>query len=240
MNTIPAGTTYDVLCFGAHPDDVEMGMGGTVAAMVAAGKSVAIVNMTRGELGTFGDAQTRVREADNAAKVLGVDVRVLDHPDGGVQDDLANRHEIVRLLRELRPQVVFAPYPHARAGAMDGRANVDHLATGMLVREATKLARFRKLLPELEPHTTRRLYSYMLPETVAPSFVVDVSAHREKLVASIEAYASQLEITRGERPILEILLLWREHVGARIGARLGEGFLSEDALGGDVAHLLAI
>lgn len=240
MDAIPAHTTYDALCIGAHPDDVEMGMGGTVAALVAAGRRVAIVNLTHGELGSFGDAQTRVREAKAAARELGVDLRILDHPDGGVQDTLAHRHEMVALLRELRPSIVFAPYPHARAGALDGRANVDHLATGILVREATKLARFRRLMPELEPHTTRRLYYYMLPDTVAPSYVVDVSEHRERLEAAIRAYGSQLEIKRGERSILDLLMLWREQTGTRIGVRLGEGLLCEDALGGGVEQLFSI
>lgn len=240
MNSIPAHTTYDALCIGAHPDDVEMGMGGTVAALVAAGRRVAIVSLTHGELGTFGDAETRVREAQAAAKVLGVDLRILDHPDGGVQDTLEHRHQMVRLLRELRPEIVFAPYPYTRAGALDGRANVDHLATGILVREATKLARLRRLMPELEPHTTRRLYSYMLHESVPASYVVDVSDHRETLEAAIRAYVSQLEITRGERSILDLLMLWREQTGTRIGVQLGEGFLCEDALGGPAEQLFSL
>lgn len=240
MNSIPSNTTYDALCIGAHPDDVEMGMGGTVAALVAAGRRVAIVSLTHGELGTFGDAEIRVREARAAAQVLGVDVRILDHPDGGVQDTLENRHQMVRLLRELRPTIVFAPYAHTRGGALDGRANVDHLATGILVREATKLARFRRLIPELEPHTTRRLFAYMLPESVPASYVVDVSDHRPTLEAAIRAYASQMEISRGERSILDLLLLWREHTGTRIGVELGEGFLCEDVLGGAAEQLYSL
>lgn len=240
MNTISPDTAYDVLCVGAHPDDVEMGMGGTVAGLVEAGHRVALVLLTHGEMGTFGDAETRVREARAAAEVLGVDLRILDHPDGAVQDTLASRHEMVTILRETRPRLVFAPYPHSRRGALDGRANVDHLACGLIVREATKLARFCRLMPDLEPHTVRRLFYYMLPDGVEPTFVVDVSAHRARLTRAIEAYASQMEITRGQRSVLELLLLIREHGGLRINAELGETFLSEDPLFGPAETLLHI
>jgi len=240
MNTIASNTRYDVLCVGAHPDDVEMGMGGTVAGLVEAGHRVAFVLLTHGEMGTFGDAETRVREARAAAEVLGADVRILDHPDGAVQDTLESRHEMATILRELTPDLVFAPYPHARRGALDGRANVDHLACGMIVREATKLARFRKLDLGVDPHTVRRLFYYMLPDALAPSFVVDVSAHRDRLKRSIEAYASQMEITRGERGVLDILMLIREYAGLQINAELGEAFLSEDPLGGDVGLLAKV
>lgn len=236
----PEGSEHRVLCVGAHPDDVEMGMGGTVAALVAKGHAVTIVDLTRGQLGTYGDPQTRAAEARVAAQRLGVELRILDHEDGAVTDDLEGRHEMVRLLREIRPSLVFAPYPHARTGALDGRANVDHLATGLLVREGTKLARFRRLMPELPPCSVRRLLYYMVPDDQRPSFVVDVSAHEETLRSAISAYASQLEISRSQRPILDVLMAWRQSHGLRIGARLGEAFLCEDTLGGDVEHLLSI
>ncbi len=240
MNTIASDTTYDVLCVGAHPDDVEMAMGGTVAGLVDAGHRVAVVVHTHGEMGTFGDAETRVREARAAAEVLGVDLRILEHPDGALRDTLGSRHEMVSILRELRPQLVFAPYPHARTGALDGRANVDHLACGIIVREATKLARFRRLMPEVEPHTVRRLFYYMLPDDVLPSFVVDVSDHRERLEAAISAYASQMQIRRGERRVLDMLLLLRQHAGLRIHAELGEGFVSVEPLSGPAESLMRI
>ncbi len=233
-------STVDVLCVGAHPDDVEMGMGGTVAALRAAGQRVAILVMTQGELGTYGDAATRREEARAAAEILGCGLEVWELPDGGVEDRLEDRHRLARALRRYRPQLVFAPYPHGRAGALDGRSNVDHLATGMLVREATKLARFRKLFGELPPHTVRRLFYYMLPDDQSPSFVVDVSAHRDALEAAIQAYRSQMEIRRGSRGVLEVLMLWREHMGLRIRCELAEGFLCEDALGGSVEVLMKI
>jgi len=240
LDTFDPAARCEVLCFGAHPDDVEMAMGGTVAALVATTSCVGIIDLTRGELGTYGDADTRLQEARDAARALGVVRRVYAHPDGGLQDDLATRHQIVEILRQYRPSLVFAPWPWARTGALDGRANVDHLACGLAVREATKLARMRKLFPELPAHGVRRLIYYMVPDTGKPSYCVDVSAYREAIVASIEAHASQLAITRGERSVLELLMMVREQVGLRLGVELAEAFISEDPLIGSASVLKEI
>lgn len=240
MNTLQTDRPYDVIAFGAHPDDVEMGMGGTVAGLVESGRRVAIVVLTHGEIGTYGDAQTRTAEAAEAARVLGCDVRILDHHDGQVVDDLGGRHEIARLLRELRPRLVFAPYADSRTGPRDGRSNVDHLATGALVRNGSKLARFRKLMPEVRPHTIGRLLYYMVPDDHRPSFIVDVSAQKETLKRCIDAYASQMAINRAGRPVRDMLMLWRQTAGMRIGVELGEPFVCEDAIGGPVDLLLEI
>ena len=158
-------------------------------------------------------------------------------PDGGLQDDLATRHAVVSILRELRPSLVFTPWPWARSGAFDGRANVDHLACGLAVREATKLSRMRKLMPEREAHAVRRLVYYMVPDTEKPSYCVDVSAHRAQIIASIEAHASQLEIRRGERGVLDLLMLMREQAGLRLGIELAESFIVEDPLFGSASVL---
>jgi bacillithiol biosynthesis deacetylase BshB1 len=242
MDTIDARRPYDVLCFGAHPDDVEMGMAGTVAALTAMGKRVAVVDLTHGEIGTHGSAEMREKEARAASRILGSDRRILDHPDGGVQDTLKARHEVAGILRECRPEIVFAPYPDARTGPYDGRSNEDHLATGAIVRAAAKLARFRKLdlMPPREPHTIRRLYSYMLPDFLKPSLVVDVSPHCETLEAAIRAFASQMPIARGNHDILDLLLLHRRASGLLIGVDFGESFLSEDPLGGLAETLFRI
>lgn len=240
MATDQASPGLDALCFAGHPDDVEMGMGGTVAALTAAGKRVGIVSLTRGELGSYGDAETRMAEAERAAAILGCELRVLDFPDGGVVDDLESRHQLVHLLRELRPDTVFAPYGHSRTGPMDGRSNLDHLACGQLVSAACKLARFRKLFPGEKPHTVRRIYSYMVPLTLRPSLVVDVTPHKETLVKAIEAHASQMPIQRGDRDALDFLLLFREELGLRVGCELAEAFHCEDPIGGDPELLLQL
>jgi bacillithiol biosynthesis deacetylase BshB1 len=235
-----SSTAFDALCFGAHPDDVEMGMGGTVAALTAAGRRVAIVALTRGELGSYGDPEIRSGEAELAAEILGCELRLLDFPDGGVLDDLVARHRLVHLIRELRPDTVFAPYGYSRTGPLDGRSNVDHLACGRLVAAACKLARFKKLFPQEEPHAVRRIFSYMLPDAMAPSVVVNVTAHRDTLTRAIEAYASQMPIQRGQRGALNFLLMFREALGLRAGVELAEAFHCEDPIGGDPELLLRL
>lgn len=234
----PQPFLYDAVAFSAHPDDAEMAMGGTLAALTSAGRRVAIVSLTRGELGTYGTAEEREQEAAAAARILGCELRWLDFPDGGVFDDVPNRHRLVEVLRELRPRVVFAPYPYTRTSHRDGRSNADHLATGLLVREACKLARFVKLFPMLAPHAVQRLYSYMVPDDVKPSWVVDISPHVPVAEAAIQAHKTQLAIERWNEPILETLRTIRRATGLRLGVAQAEAFLCEDAIGGSALALL--
>lgn len=232
--------SYDALVLGAHPDDAEMGMGGTIAAFTAAGRRVLLLSLTQGEMGSWGDPQQRAAEATVAAGLLGCEHRILDLPDSALSDDHPTRRRIATLLREIRPRLLFAPYPYTRAGHLDGRANVDHLACGLLAREASKLARLQRILPEVEAHSVQRLYYYMIPETVTPSILVDVSAHEKKLSEAIEAYESQMRIGRGSRKILEQLLLWRRALGQRLHVELAESFVCEDAMGGEADILFSI
>ncbi len=232
--------SLDALVIGAHPDDAEMAIGGILAAMSAVGRRVMIVALTAGEAGSWGTPKGRAREAAEAARILGCEHRILDFKDTGVENDRESRVRIAQLLRELRPTLVLAPYPDNRASHLDGRANVDHLAAGLLARDGCKLARLRRALPQGEPHQVKRLFYYMLPETVPPSFVVDVSEHEETLTRAIEAYASQMPIGRGPQSILDILLAQRRTMGSRLHVGMAEALLSEDVLGGTVETLFGI
>ncbi len=232
--------SLDALAIGAHPDDAEMAIGGILAALASAGRRVMILSLTAGEMGTWGTPRERAKEAAEAARILSCENRILDFPDGGVTEDRENRLRVAQLVRELRPTIVLAPYPYNRASHLDGRANVDHLATGLLAREGCKLARLRKAVPEREPHQVKRLFYYMLPETVQPSFVVDVTAHEETLTRAIEAYQSQMPIGRGPQSILQILLAQRRSMGARLHVGMAEAVFSEDALGGSVEALFQV
>ena len=231
------GARYDVLVFGAHPDDCEMGMAGTIALLVAAGKRVLLVALTGSDMSTHGRPEERAREFREAARVLGCDARQLDLPDTRVANHDENRRHVAGLVREHRPAIVFAPYHTNEAGHHDGRANVDHMETGRLVRDALKLARLGRVMPETAPHDVTRIYYYMVPAAMAPSFIVDVSSVEEKLRAAIGAYASQMAIRRGGSSILEVLELLRRHTGLQIGARLGEAFLVDQPLQARVEDL---
>ncbi|MBD3334986.1 MAG: bacillithiol biosynthesis deacetylase BshB1, partial [Candidatus Eisenbacteria bacterium] len=167
--------TVDVVVFGPHPDDAEMSMAGTMIRLVRAGYRVLNVSLTRGEMGTYGTVETRRREFDRANEVMGTQGHLMDFPDTGVANDREGRLKIAALVRRFKPRLVFAPYHTNPYTHLDGSANVDHPATGAVVRDGLKLARFRKLLPELEPHDVPRLFYYMIPKDMRPTIAVDVS-----------------------------------------------------------------
>jgi len=231
---------YDVVVFGAHPDDAEMGMGGTVAKLAGAGRSVLVVSLTRGEHGTYGSQTEREREAAAAARILGCETRLLDFPDTAVEYSHESRSRLMRLLRDLAPRLVFAPYHTNRFGHHDGAAHVDHLATGTLVRDAVKLARMRGLEPERPAHDVQRLFYYMVPRDRYPTFVVDVSGEMETLVRALQAYETQMRITRQGNAILDILQTYRRYYGVAAGSSHAEAFLSEEALRADADTLFRL
>ncbi|MEZ4649223.1 MAG: PIG-L family deacetylase [Candidatus Eisenbacteria bacterium] len=159
--------SFDVVAFGPHPDDVEMGIAGTLIKMVRAGRRILNVCMTRGEKGTYGTVEVRRKEFERANAIMGTQPLMLDFPDTAMVNDYEGKLRVARIVRETRPQVVFAPYHTNPFGHFDGSANVDHFATGELVRDGLKLARFRSLLPDIEPYGVPYLYYYMVPAHLA-------------------------------------------------------------------------
>ncbi len=232
--------SYDAVVFGAHPDDAEMGMGGTIAKLCRAGRRVLIVSLTQGEAATHGSPELRAREAAAAAATLGCEHRLLDFPDSRVVANVEGREQLLRLLRELQPQLVFAPYPGNQLGHHDGAAHVDHLATGTLVRDAVKLARMRGVEPQLPAHDVGRLYYYMVPRDRYPSVVVDVSAEFETLMRAIQAYRSQMAIRRQGSAIASLLETYRRFHGITTGCAYAEAFLCEEALRADADTLFRL
>ena len=184
----------DVLAFGAHPDDVEIGCGGTVALLAKLGRSVVVVDFTRGETGTRGTPDERAREAAEAAKVLGATARLnLELPDGLLPfaDPKSGRpardlavERIVELIREHRPRLLLANYPSDQ--------HPDHVVVGETVKQARYLAGLQKWKPGRPRHRPDLVLQYFEHEQHEPSFVVDVSAVYEKKLAAIRCYRSQL------------------------------------------------
>jgi N-acetylglucosamine malate deacetylase 1 len=221
---------FDVIVFGPHPDDVEMGIAGTVILLAEAGKRVLNVSLTRGEAGTYGTPEVRSAEFAEANRIMGSEGLMLDFPDTGVANDPPGRLKIARIVRMHRPTVVFAPYHTNRFGHLDGTANVDHPATGAVVRDGLKMARFRSQLPELPPHEVPYLYYYMVPKDILPTMIVDVSSVIERVHAAIRAYATQMAIRKRENPVFELLDTVRCYHGVRIGKAFGEAFYSDESL----------
>lgn len=220
--------SVDIIFFGAHPDDVELCCGGTVAKCVKDGLRVALVDLTRGEMGTRGTAQTRKRESTNAAKVLGATFRQqLDFGDGNLQTGREQELQIIEILRRARPQLVVAPYPDDR--------HPDHTRTGRIVTEASFYAGLRALETGLRAHRPQTVLYYLQNYMFTPSFVVDVTKHWKTKMRSVAAYKSQFHDPKSKEPqtfisdpkFLEMIDARGKHFGALIGAAYGEAFVTK-------------
>ena len=216
----------DVLAIGAHPDDVELGCGGTLALLVRQGRKVGILHLTRGEAGTRGTTEERRLEAETAAQALGVAaVEFLDCGDGGLRTGPAEEEALVGVLRRLRPELVLAPPPSDR--------HPDHGRAYELVVAASFYAGLARR-GEGEPHRPAAVFSYMQHDPFEPSFIVDVSTTWETKLAALAAYESQLHqegSSRGEPATKVASLEFRravegraQHFGLLVGATYGEPF----------------
>ncbi|MAO46756.1 MAG: bacillithiol biosynthesis deacetylase BshB1 [Crocinitomicaceae bacterium] len=220
-------TEFDVLIFGSHPDDVELGCGGTVAKMVAGGARVAIVDLTRGELGTRGSAELRSEESTKAAEILGVETRInLGLKDGLFQINDDSLLSVVKLLRKHRPRIVLANALHDR--------HPDHGKGADLVSQACFLAGLIKIDPDsgLKPHRPDAVYHYIQDYERIADVVIDTSDFVETKMKAILAYKSQFYDPNSEEPDTPISTqAFLDHVKGRdlamgrpCGFDAGEGF----------------
>ena len=220
----------DVLAIGAHPDDVELGCGGTLATIARAGRSVGIVHLTRGEAGTRGTVEERAREAQAAGKALGAQfVELLDCGDGGLRTGPAEENALIEKLREHRPELVFAPTPADR--------HPDHGRAHQLVEAACFYAGLSRR-GSGNPHRPAAVFHYMQHDPFPPRFVVDVTASWPAKLEALAAYSSQLHqpgndgrertdepTTKVSSPEFRAAVEGRaRHFGLMIGAEYGEPF----------------
>jgi bacillithiol biosynthesis deacetylase BshB1 len=230
----------DVLAIAAHRDDVEQTCGGTFLRMAARGLRTAILDLTKGEAGTRGTAEDRAREAAEAARILGAGWRdALSLPDGALENTLANRLEIVRVLRRLRPRVVILPYWQAR--------HPDHAMVATLGYEACFLSGLKKVEPDLEPHRPFKIVYASLYADVRPSFVVDITPFIEQRHLALMAYRSQYAnqpagsaLFVPEEEIRERTFAEARHYGLLAGVRYGEPFVQKEVGLVDDLTLLAV
>lgn len=204
----------DILAIGAHPDDIEFGAGGILAKAVAAGQTVAMCDLTLGQRGTNGTPAIRKQEAIAAAKLLGAEREFLDFEDCEVSDCCEGRTELARVIRHYKPRLVLAPM-------FDGvRNHPDHVATGLLARNACRYARFRNILPKTPIHTVDGILHY--PQGgCPPDFLVDVTPHLEMWKALINCHTSQLQ----SRPYLDWVLAGARTNGISIGCEYAQGLV---------------
>ena len=197
----------DALCIGAHPDDVEIGMGATVAKMVRQGARVAIVDLTNGEPTPHGTPEIRAAESAEAARILGVSRRTLSGPNRYLLDTIEARTELAEVIRELRPRVLFVPY------ADD--AHPDHVAASSIALAARFYSKFTKTEMGGTPVFPDRVYRYMAVHqriVAEPSFIVDVSEDLDTKLAAIGAYKSQFAANPANATVIELMrqtaVLW--------------------------------
>jgi bacillithiol biosynthesis deacetylase BshB1 len=180
----------DVLVFGPHPDDAEIGCGGILLKLAAAGWRCGIVDFTEGELGTGGDVDIRREESVAAAKVLRLAVREnMQLPDCGLEDNFVMRSAVAQVVRKYRPEVVLGPYYDLPPGR--GLGHNDHIKGGLLVAHGVNYAHLKKLDSPWEPWYPKAVYYYFLPPDLMPTFVVDVSEYFDGWMESIMCHGSQ-------------------------------------------------
>ena len=223
----------DILAFGAHPDDVELGCGGTIAKEIKNGKTVGIIDLTKGELGTRGTAETRKEEAANAAKILGVTVREnLGFADGFFINDKQHQLEIIKVLRKYQPEIVLC-------NAIDDR-HIDHGKGSQLVSDACFLSGLIKIETKLEgtlqnPWRPKQVYHYIQWKNIEPDFAVDISGFIDTKIKSVLAYRTQFFDANSKEPETPISsknftdsIAYRSRdLGRLIGVAHAEGFTTE-------------
>ena len=223
----------DILAFGAHPDDVELGCAGTILKEVSLGRTVGIVDLTRGELGTRGTAEIRDQEANAAAKILGVSVREnLNMRDGFFVNDEKHQLEIIKMIRKYQPDIVLC-------NAIDDR-HIDHAKGSKLVSDACFLSGLLKIETVLDGEIQKAwrpkvVYHYMQWKNIEPDFVVDISGFTDKKMDSILAYRSQFYDPNSNEPespissknFMESLNYRSRDLGRLTGVEHAEGFTVE-------------
>ncbi len=220
----------NILVIGPHPDDQELGMGGTIALLASQGHDVLLLDVTDGCPTPRGDRPTRLKEAADAAAALGVRRHLLDLPNRRVEHTVENRHKVAGVIRAHQAQVLFLPHPED--------AHPDHLAVTRIAEDARFDAKLTKLdlpgdggKPPLYPRWVFYYYCSHLRRVPDPTFVMDISAFEERKMAAIAAYRSQFAENPVNMQVPEWISAGNRYFGSRIGTRAGEPFWCREPLG---------
>lgn len=223
----------DILAFGAHPDDVELGCAGTIAKEISLGRKVGIIDLTEGELGTRGSVEIRYKESAKASEILGISVREnLKMRDGFFKNDEEHQMEVIKMIRKYRPKIVLC-------NAIDDR-HIDHGKGAKLVSDACFLSGLKRIETVLEGEKQEAwrpqvVYHYIQWKDLKPDFVVDISGFMDKKVQAIMAYDSQFynpNTNDSVTPIatknfLDSIKYRSQDLGRLIGTDFAEGFTTE-------------
>lgn len=229
----------DLLAFGVHPDDVELSCSGTLLVEKKKGKKIGVIDLTQGELGTRGTADTRKEEATNSAKILGLDVRDnLKMADGFFKNDEAHQRKIITVLRKYRPEIIFCNAPDDR--------HPDHGRAAQLINDAAFLSGLRKIVTEEEGKSQeawrpKYVFNYIQDKYLEPDFVVDISEVIETKKEAIRAFKTQFyqASDKSNEPqtyisspaFFESIISRSAMLGKMIGVAHAEGFISKKMIG---------
>ncbi|MCE9499910.1 MAG: PIG-L family deacetylase [Leptospira sp.] len=212
----------NVVCVGAHPDDVELSMGGTVLRMVEAGHNVTLVDLSNGEPTPFGSVETRKKESDSAAKTLGVSRITMDLPNRFIEDTIESRKKLAGVFRQLKCEYIFTHF--------EFDSHPDHVVACRL----TEAARFYSKLTNSdipgEPFFPAKIFHYFpnhIKLSLEPSFCVDITGFTDKKKAALECYNSQF-IRNGNGKVIEDTITSNRYFGLRINKTAAEPFYQRD------------
>jgi N-acetylglucosamine malate deacetylase 1 len=224
---------FDCLAIAAHRDDIEITSGGLLAKLVDRGYSVAILDLTEGEMGSRGDAATRTAEAEAAAKILGVAARDnLRLPDAHVQNDLESRSLLAQKIRDFQPQMIILPHWEQR--------HPDHRICSQLGFDACYFAGLKKAKLTGEPHRPRKIIYACYYRGYEPSFAVDITDQFERKIEAVKCYRSQFKVDDSNNKvfipgvdIFEYMRVKDRDLGMRIRAGYAEGFVQKELMAVD-------
>jgi N-acetylglucosamine malate deacetylase 1 len=227
----------DVLAFGVHPDDVELSCAGVLLVEKINGKKTGIIDLTQGELGTRGTAETRKQEAEAAAKILGLDIREnLKMADGFFKNDEAHQKQIITALRTYQPEIILCNAPSDR--------HPDHGRSAKLVADAAFLSGLKKIETNnnqilQQAWRPKYVFNYIQDKLLMPNFVVDVTSVFEQKIEAIKAYTTQFNNQNTNEPqtyistpdFLDSVIYRHKWFGKMIGVKYAEGFITEKMIG---------
>ena len=229
----------DILAFGVHPDDVELGCSGTLIAAVHEGKKVGVVDLTLGELGTRGTAETRKSEAACAAALMGIQVREnLEMADGFFQHDETHLRRVIRVIRKYKPEIVLCNAPEDR--------HPDHGRSAKLVADAAFLSGLRKIetlsdsgKDSQEAWRPKYVFHYIQDRYLKPDFILDISDYHDQKIQAVLCYKTQFNTTDNSEPqtyisspdFLDVIKSRALMLGKRIGVKYAEGYISHKMIG---------